>query len=93
MGTSAIDLMQSSDIAQLQTDVTELNTKLNALIVEFNKCSDDTTTNKGKIDSLITDVAAVNSKISTGNIRRKYATKKKKSSGYKLSNNKYKAGV
>ena len=38
MGTSAIDLMQSSDIAQLQTDVTELNTKLNALIVEFNKC-------------------------------------------------------
>ena len=50
--------MQSSEIEQLQTDVTELNTKLNALIVEFNKCSDDTTTNKGKIDSLITDVAA-----------------------------------
>ena len=64
MGTSAIDLMQSSDIAQLQTDVTELNTKLNALIVEFNKCSDDTTTNKGKIDSLITDVGDINDKIS-----------------------------
>ena len=37
-----------------------------------------------------------NSKLSTGNTRRKYATKKKKkkkSLDYKLSNNKYKAGV
>tara|TARA_R110002020_G_scaffold10276_1_gene39578 strand:- start:637 stop:1281 length:645 start_codon:yes stop_codon:yes gene_type:complete len=66
MGTSAVDLMQSSDIAQLQTDVTELNTKLNALIIEFNKCSDDTTTNADKITSLINDVGDINDKISLG---------------------------
>ena len=34
------------------------------------------------------------SKLATGNVRRKYNTKKKKkSSDYKVSNNKYKAGV
>ena len=66
MGTQSIDIMQSEDIEQLQTDVSELETKLNALIVEFNKCSDDTTTNKGKIDSLITDVGDINDKISDG---------------------------
>ena len=64
MGTQSIDVMQSEDIEQLQTDVSELETKLNALIIEFNKCSDDTTTNKGKIDTLITDMTAVNTKIS-----------------------------
>ena len=66
MGTSSIDLMQSSEIEQLQTDVTELNTKLNALIIEFNKCSDDTTTNADKITSLINDVGDINDKISSG---------------------------
>ncbi len=57
MGTSSIDLMQSQDITQLETDVAQINTKLNALIVEFNKCSDDTTTNKGKIDDLLDKIS------------------------------------
>ena len=56
MGTTSISSLSTSDITALQDDVNELNTKLNALIVEFNKCSDDTTTNKGKIDTLITDI-------------------------------------
>ena len=64
MGTSAISSLSTSDITALQDDVNELNTKLNALIVEFNKCSDDTTTNKGKIDTLITDMTGVKNKIS-----------------------------
>ena len=59
MGTSSIDVMQSQDITQLETDVAQINTKLNALIVEFNKCSDDTTVNETKINDLL-------SKVSTG---------------------------
>jgi len=64
MGTSVITNLSTTDITALQNDVNELNTKLNALIVEFNKCSDDTTTNKGKIDTLITDMTGVKNKIS-----------------------------
>tara|TARA_Y100000593_G_scaffold71205_1_gene130740 strand:- start:554 stop:1096 length:543 start_codon:yes stop_codon:yes gene_type:complete len=64
MGTDVIANLSASDISDLQDDVNELNTKLNALIVEFNKCSDDTTTNKGKIDRLITDVNNIETKIS-----------------------------
>ncbi len=33
------------------------------------------------------------SSLPTGNVRRKYSKKKKKSKGFKLSKNKYKAGV
>ena len=64
MGTSAISSLSTSDITALQDDVNELNTKLNALIIEFNKCSDDTTTNKGKIDTLITDMTAIQARVS-----------------------------
>jgi hypothetical protein len=56
MGTSAIAL-SASDITALQNDVNELNTKLNALIAEFNKCSDDTTVNAGKIDVLLDKIS------------------------------------
>jgi ElaB/YqjD/DUF883 family membrane-anchored ribosome-binding protein len=56
MGTEAI-AFSSSDITALQNDVNELNTKLNALIVEFNKCSDDTTINKGKINDLLDKIS------------------------------------
>ena len=56
MGTEAISF-SSSDITALQNDVNELKNKLNALIAEFNKCSDDTTTNKGKIDDLISKIS------------------------------------
>ena len=66
MGTSSIDVMQSQDITQLESDVSQLNTKLNALIVEFNKCSDDTSVNETKISALIDDVKDINDKISDG---------------------------
>ena len=56
MGTEAISF-SSSDITALQNDVNELKNKLNALIAEFNKCSDDTTTNKGKIDDLLDKIS------------------------------------
>jgi hypothetical protein len=39
---------------------------LNALIIEFNKCSDDTETNSGKITTLITDVTSLKNKITSG---------------------------
>ena len=56
MGTSAIAL-SSSDITALQDDVNEWKTKLNTLVVEFNKCSNDTTINAGKIDDLIAKIS------------------------------------
>ena len=57
MGTDTIANISASDICDLHDDVNELETKLNALIAEFNKCSDDTTTNKAKIDDLISKVS------------------------------------
>ena len=57
MGTDTIANISASDISDLQDDVNELKNKLNALIAEFNKCSDDTTTNKAKIDDLISKVS------------------------------------
>ena len=65
MGASSIDIMQSQDITNLEDDVKQLNDKLNALILEFNKCSDDTETNAAKITTLITDVNDHKTKIDT----------------------------
>ena len=58
MGTTAIDIMQSAQITTLQNDVSELTTKLNAIVT-------DIATIKGKVDTLITDMTSVKDKIGT----------------------------
>ena len=78
MGTATV--ITSNALTDLEDDVTELTTKLNGVIIQYNKVQEDMTTNKnaiddiklkitnhkGKIDILITDVEDINDKISDG---------------------------
>ena len=85
MGNTTV--ITSDAVTQLEADITDLTSKLNGVIIEYNKVQADMTTNlvainalktqfnfaesdltnhKGKIDTLITDVEAINSKISGG---------------------------
>jgi hypothetical protein len=62
MGTSAI--ATGLDVTQIGADVTELNNKLNLLVIEYNKVSADTTANKNLINTLLghmaTNTTAIN---------------------------------
>ena len=58
MGTLTIDTIQSAQITTLQNDVSELTTKLNAVVT-------DIATLKSKVDTLITDVTSLKDKIGT----------------------------
>ena len=77
MGTATV--ITSDALTDLEDDVTELTTKLNGVIIQYNKVQEDMTINKdaiddiklkitnhkGKIDDLITDVTDHKSKIDT----------------------------
>ena len=50
MGTATV--ITSDDIEELETDVSELNTKLNGVITQYNLVQADMTTNKAAIDEI-----------------------------------------
>ena len=78
MGTATV--ITSNALTDLEDDVTELTTKLNGVIIQYNKVQEDMTINKdaiddiklkitnhkGKIDTLITDMTGVKNKITSG---------------------------
>ena len=59
MGTAQVEVLTASDIQQLQDDVSELTTKLNGLVIQYNKVSSDMTLNKDIIDDVLSEFSQV----------------------------------